>query len=350
MTTTVRPGKKLLFICGSLHQTRQMHAIARELPEHRAVFTPYYGDADFEFARALGLLEPTIGGRKLGRLVLEYLRDHALTYEQGGALDDFDLAVHCADLVWPKNLSERRVVLVQEGMTDPPTPLLPLVKRFSWMPRWIGGTAAFGLSRRYDRFCVASAGYREHFERLGCDPARLVVTGIPNFDNCARYLESDFPFRGFVLCCTSDAREVFGFEDRRATILHAAAIARERGKPLLFKLHPNEDAVRATREIERLAPHALVYASGSAEEMVGRCDTLICTYSSLAYVGLALGKEVFSRFDLAELRRLLPEQNGRAAKNVAAVIRELLELPKRERPPNARLGATRGDDSRGFFA
>jgi hypothetical protein len=321
--TSPRP-KKLLFVCGSHNQTTQMHAIARELPEHRAVFTPYYGDASFDLARALGLLEPTIGGRKLGRRTLDYLRAHDLGYESGGALDDFDLAVTCSDLVVPKNLTRRPLVLVQEGMTDPPTMLLPWLKRLPSLPRWLGGTAALGLSHRYARFCVASEGYREHFVTLGCDPSRLVVTGIPNFDDCERYRKTTFPFRGFVLCCTSDTREVFGFEDRRATIRRAVAIARERAKPLVFKLHPNEDARRATREIERHAPHALVYSRGSAEEMVACCDTLVCSYSSLAYVGLALGKEVFSRFDLAELRRRLPIQNRAAAANIAAVVRELL--------------------------
>ncbi len=58
--------------------------------------------------------------------------------------------------------------------------------------------------------------------------------------------------------------------------------------------------------------------------MVANCDVLVTQYSSTAFVGLALGKEVHSYFDLAELRRLLPVQNRAAARRIAAVCRELL--------------------------
>lgn len=319
-----RPARKLLFICGSLNQTTQMHQIARELPEYEHVFSPYYGNRDFDFAKSVGGLEATIGGHKLGRRCLDYLRDHRLRCEPGGALGDFDLAFHCSDLVWPRNLDGKPVVLVQEGMTDPPNAMLPLVRRLPALPRWLAGTAALGLSNRYARFCVASEGYAALFAERGCDPAKLAVTGIPNFDDCARYAVNDFPRRGYVLACTSDTRETFGREDRAAFLRRAAEIARDRQRPLLVKLHPNEDGLRATAEVRAHAPDAVVYSTGSAEEMVANCSTLVVTYSSLAYVGLALGKEVHSAFDLRTLSRLLPLQNGRAAKNVANVARELL--------------------------
>ena len=59
--------------------------------------------------------------------------------------------------------------------------------------------------------------------------------------------------------------------------------------------------------------------------MIANSDVLITQYSSTVFVGLALGKEVHSYFDLAELRRLMPIQNHAAAGNIAAVCRELLE-------------------------
>lgn len=317
--------KKLLFICGSLNQTTQMHQIANELPEYRKVFSPYYGNRDFDFLKSIGALEYTIGGHKLSRRCLDYLRDNDLPCEFGGMLEDFDLALHCSDLVWPHNLDGKKVVLVQEGMTDPPSPLYPVIKRVKSLPGWLAGTSAFGLTNAYTKFCVASDGYKDLFAERGCDPSKMIVTGIPNFDNCQRYRLNDIPHKGYVLCCTSDVREVFWYEDRKSFILKAVEIAKQRQKPLFFKLHPNEKLPRAVDEIKRWAPDARVFTSGSAEEMVANCDTLICKYSTLAYVGLALGKEVFSLFDLEELKRLLPWQNeGHSARNIANVVRDLL--------------------------
>ncbi|HVY44291.1 MAG TPA: hypothetical protein VHB21_00370 [Minicystis sp.] len=323
--------KKLLFICGSINQTTQMHQIARELPEYQHTFSCYYGNLDFEVLRHLGILEYTIGGNKLRNRCLDYLRAHGLEIDIGGKAPDIDLVFNCSDLVRPKNIRDKKVILVQEGMTDPENFVFPIVQRFRSLDGWWAGTCATGLSDQYDRFCVASQGYRDLFVRRGIKPEKLVVTGIPNFDNVAKFLVNEFPLRGYVLVCTSDIREVFGFEDRKAFILKAREIAK--GRQLVFKLHPNEKLPRATREIAKWAPDALVYTTGSAEEMVANCDVLVTQYSSLAHVGLALGKEVHSFFDLDELKRLVPLQNGCAAKNIANVARELLgDAPRVEVP------------------
>ena len=58
--------------------------------------------------------------------------------------------------------------------------------------------------------------------------------------------------------------------------------------------------------------------------MIANCDVLVTQYSSTAFVGLALGKEVHSYYGHDELLRLLPVQNGCAARNIAAVCREVL--------------------------
>jgi hypothetical protein len=152
-----------------------------------------------------------------------------------------------------------------------------------------------------------------------------VVTGMPNFDDCGRYYDNNFPHRNYVLACTSDARETLKGDDRRSFI--ASVLIASQGRKVIFKLHPNENVARATREIERWAPGALVYSTGSAEQMVANCDVLVTQYSSLAFVGMALGKEVHSYFEKGELERLLPVQNGRAAENIAEVCREMLESP-----------------------
>ncbi|MDY0281408.1 MAG: hypothetical protein RBR35_12710, partial [Salinivirgaceae bacterium] len=94
---------------------------------------------------------------------------------------------------------------------------------------------------------------------------------------------------------------------------------------LIFKLHPSEKIMRATREIHRYAPGAMVFTTGNTEEMIANCDCLITRYSSTAFVGLALGKETYSDFDMEVMGRLIPIQNDSAARNIAAVCRRLLE-------------------------
>ena len=306
-----------------MNQTTQMHQIANELPEYERWFTPYYADGLLEFWRKAGLLEPTVLGNKHIRRCVRYLRAHNLAMDFQGRRGGYDLVVTSSDLVVPRNIRTSPIILVQEGMTDPEGILFHLVKRFRFLPRWLTSTAATGLSDSYERFCVASEGYRDLFVRKGVKPEKIAVTGIPNFDNCARYLDNDFPHKHYVLICTSDTRETWAYENRKRTILNAVRIAK--GRPLIFKLHPNENLRRATAEINRWAPEALVYPSGKTEEMIANCDVLITRFSTTVYVGLALGKEVYSEFDVDELRSMTPVQNGRAAKNIAAVCKTLLE-------------------------
>jgi hypothetical protein len=108
------------------------------------------------------------------------------------------------------------------------------------------------------------------------------------------------------------------------------------GRHLIFKLNPNENIERATREIHRHAPGAMVFTTGSAEKMIANCDVLITRFSSTAFVGLALGRETYSDFDMDELRRLMPVQNGSAAFSIANVCRRLLDAaPLQPRVPAA---------------
>jgi hypothetical protein len=83
--------------------------------------------------------------------------------------------------------------------------------------------------------------------------------------------------------------------------------------------------VRATREIGALAPHAPVFAEGHTGHMIANCDVLVTRYSSVVYVGLALGKEIHADMDLDSLRALMPIQNGgRSAAHIADVCRRRL--------------------------
>lgn len=316
-------GKRILFICGSMNQTTQMHEISRHLAGYEQAFTPFYCDGALEAMRRLKWLEFTIIGDKLAKRCRQYLEAQHLAIDYQGRSHAYDLVVTCSDVFVQDNIRDSRIVLVQEGITDPEDRSFRLVQRYRWLPLWLAGTAATGLSDAYRAFCVASDGYRDFFVRKGAKAEKIVVTGIPNFDNCERYRNNAFPHRHYVLVCTSPLREIFRGEDRKSFILDACRIAN--GRPMIFKFHPNEDFARAENEVNRYAPGAIAFRSGSAEEMIANCDVLITRYSSTVFVGLALGKETYSDYPMDELRRLVPVQNNSAALNIANVCRRVLE-------------------------
>jgi hypothetical protein len=299
-----------------------MHQVARQLAEHDCVFSPFYADGLMQALARRGWLDFTILAGQARRRTLAYLAEHRLALDDGGRGRRYDLAVTATDLLVPRNLRGRALVLVQEGMTDPEDVRYRLVRALR-LPRFLANTSMTGLSHAYARFCVASFGYRDLFVRKGVPPDKIAVTGIPNFDNAAAARQNDFPLRHYVLAATSCLRETLKPEDRRGFIRHARRIAA--GRPLLFKLHPNEHHDRATREIREEAPEALVFAEGNTAHMIANCDVLITKYSSVVYLALALGKEVHSDLDPAVLRALLPLQNGGdSARRIADVCREVL--------------------------
>ena len=207
-------------------------------------------------------------------------------------------------------------------MTDPEGIMYHMVRWFR-LPRFLASTSTNGLSHQYQYFCVASAGYRDFFIRKGVRPEKLVVTGIPNFDNIAAVRNNDFPHHGYVLVATSDARETYKFDNRKKFLRRAVELAA--GRPIIFKLHPNEKVERATREIREVVGDVPIYTDGNIDHMIANCDALVCQYSTVVYVGLALGKEVHSYFDLEMLKRLAPMQNGgRSGRNIAQVCRHIL--------------------------
>jgi len=301
-----------------------MHQVAAALPDTEHAFTPYYCDGLLRVLGTLGALDFTVAGATGPHRALtdRYLREHALPLDPRGRRGGYDLVVTCSDLVIQRNIRGTPIVLVQEGMTDPEGRAYQLVRKLK-LPRWIASTSTTGLSLAYDAFCVASEGYRDLFARKGVPRDRMVVTGIPNYDDCARHLANVFPHRDYVLVATSDLRETFRRDDRRRFFAWVEGIAR--GRPLLFKLHPNEDHARATAEVRARFPDALVFARGDVNAMIANCEALITQYSTVIYTGLALGKECYSYFDLHQLRRLVPQQNGGAsAGNIAAVCADLL--------------------------
>src|SRR5580765_7264558 len=83
--------KRILFICGSMNQTTQMHQISRHLTEYEQAFTPYYCDGVHEAMRRMRLLEFTIIGDKLAKRCQSYLQDQALAIDYGGRRGPYDL-------------------------------------------------------------------------------------------------------------------------------------------------------------------------------------------------------------------------------------------------------------------
>jgi hypothetical protein len=331
--TLARRRRRILFICGSLNQTTMLHQVGRHLADHDCFFTPYYSDGLLHWMSRQGLLEFTILGGEMRRMTDSYLRDERLPLDERGRGGGYDLVVSSSDLLVQRNVRGKPLVLVQEGMTDPEGLAYRLVRALR-LPRWLASTATTGLSLAYSRFCVASPGYRDLFVAKGVPEDRLVVTGIPNFDNCRAYQRNDFPHRGYVLAATSDTRETFKRDNRGRFLARVAEIAA--GRPLIFKLHPNENVARSTAEIRARFPDALIFADGNTNHMIANCDVLVTQYSSVVYVGLALGKECHSYFDLDRLRRLAPVQNGGAsARNIARVCEEL--AARGGRPAAARL-------------
>ncbi len=317
--------KKILFIGGSLNQTKMMHKISIYLNQYDCYFTPFYADGYLEFFRKLNLLEFTILGGNFKKQTEEYFHNHNLKVDYRGLENDYDLIYTCQDVILPRNLNGKRVILIQEGMTDPENLMYYLVKWFKF-PRYLASTSTTGLSHQYDYFCVASEGYKQLFLKKGVKPSKIHVTGIPNFDNAEKYRDNEFPHRGYVLVATSDSRETFKYENRKKFILNAVRIAD--GKQIIFKLHPNENFARAEKEIEKYAPGSIVFRNGNINHMVANCDILITMYSSVVYIGLALGKDVYSFFDRNMLKSLLPIQNGgTSALRIANLGRQLIDMP-----------------------
>lgn len=321
--------KKLLFICGSLNQTTIMHQIAENLKDDfDCWFTAYFADGAVGLYAKLRLIDFTIvGNGKFRKQTLSYFNTHNLQVDDRGEKydDEYEMVFTCSDLIVPKSIRNKKIILVQEGMTDPETFPYYLVK-YLHLPRWAASTSTTGMSNLYTLFCIASEGYRNVFINKGADPEKLIVTGIPNFDNVNEYLNNDFPHRGYLLVATSDMRETWKYENRKKLIKRAVEIAD--GRQIIFKLHPNENVERATKEIKQSAPGALVYPNGNTNHMIANCDVLLTRYSSVVYVAMALGKKVYSDIPDEELKRLTPIQNnGTSAERIARIARTLLEDP-----------------------
>ena len=317
--------QNILFICGSLNQTTMLHKIAQHMDDYNCYFTPYYADGIEDFAARMGWLNFTVlGGRHMCE-TKNYLAQNNLPVDYRGAKHQYEMVVTSSDLIVQKNIRGKRLVLVQEGITEPETWVYKLVKALK-LPRYIANTSTSGLSDAYDIFCVASEGYAEHFVRKGVRREKLAVTGIPNFDHLHQNLINNFPFQGHVLVATSPLRETFRRDDRVAFLYKCCQIAA--GRPLFFKLHPMENEKRAIREIKQHIPTANIFTQGDVNHMIANAAVVITQQSTCTFVAVALGKEVHTSLNMNELRRLMPIQNtGISSQRIATICRRVLHTP-----------------------
>lgn len=320
--------KKILFITGSLNQTSQMHKIAQHLDDYDCWFSQFFTDSRFGnfLIQHTSLLNNTIFSGQFRQNSEKYLKVNGLKTDYGAQKNKYDLVVYCSDMHIPKRMRQNKLVWVQEGMTDRHTFLTTIINKLKLPPILAGGTSLNGSSNICDVYCAGSEAYKRQFTRLGTDQKKIVITGIPNYDNVAQFLDNDFPYKDYVMVATTDMRETYSFENRPAFIRRAVKIAN--GRKLLFKLHPNENFERAEAEIRKYAPcGTLIFRTGNTNHMVANCSELITQYSTVVYIGLALGKKVHSYFDVEELNKLAPVQNGgRSAYNIAQICRGLMPV------------------------
>ncbi|MGZ3757255.1 MAG: hypothetical protein ACXVAY_07505 [Mucilaginibacter sp.] len=318
--------KKILFITGSLNQTSQMHQIANELSDADCWFSQVFTDSTLVrfIINHTKLADGTALAGQFKANSENYLLKHGLQIDYGARLNQYDLVVYCVDMIIPDRMQALKTLWVQEGMVDKFTVGSRLVKALKLPPAFSGNTSLNGSTNRCDVYCAASEGYKNYFARMGTNRDKIVVTGIPNYDNLKQFMHNDFPHRDYVMVATTDMRETFRFENRPAFIKKAVKIAA--GRQLLFKLHPNENFERAKSEIRKYAPKdTLIYQSGNTNQMIANCSELITQYSTVVFTGITLGKKVHSWFDVEELKRLTPIQNnGTSAKNIAAICRSFI--------------------------
>ena len=71
----------------------------------------------------------------------------------------------------------------------------------------------------------------------------------------------------------------------------------------------------------------MIFTEGATDHMIANCEELITQYSTVVYTGIALGKKVHSYFDVEQLKKLAPVQNGgSSAANIAELCRRYIEF------------------------
>ena len=77
-----------------------------------------------------------------------------------------------------------------------------------------------------------------------------------------------------------------------------------------------------------MIPETLVFTNGNINPMIANASIVITQQSTCTFVAIALGKEVYTNLNIAELKHLMPVQNnGISAHKIADISRRLLHTP-----------------------
>lgn len=321
--------KKIICVVGSLNQTKQLHRISQYLQEDFDIyFTQIYGDGLFyRVVAESGIMDNTVLGKdsSFTKLSREYILDHQLQYDYRAQSknNQYDLALLSTDMIVPKSLRKIKSIWVQEGMIDPIKASGILIKKLGLPTYFTSDTSLNGTSNKADIYCAMSSGYKDYFSKWGTNRNKIILTGVPNFDDIASFAHEPYSKSGFVLIATSDIRELGG-NDNRVNFFNKCKTIAE-GKKVIYKPHPNENLIRVTREIKMVIPDVEIITKPILDTLIAHCDTFITQWSSSAYVGLVMGKKVFSYFPIEELEAKKPIQNGgRSAEIIAQIAREFI--------------------------
>jgi hypothetical protein len=325
----MKDRKKIICLVGSLNQTKQLHLISNYLKDDYDIyFTQLFGDGMFlKMVAESGIVDNTVFGRNSSFTLnsRDYIESNNLNYDYRANSRgiNYDLALLSTDMIVPKEFRKIKTIWVQEGMIDKLGSMSRLVKKVGLPEFFTGDTSLNGTSNRADIYCSMSFGYKDYFSQWGTKKEKILVTGVPNFDNIDEFKNDSYHESGFILIATSDIRELGGNENRTDFFEKCVKIAN--GRKVIYKPHPNESRERVTKELMQVIPNAEIIYKPILDTLIAHCDTLITQWSSSVYVGLVLGKTVYSYFPMEELEAKKPIQNGgKSAEIIANIAREFI--------------------------
>ena len=136
-------------------------------------------------------------GNPLRKKAESYMAQNQLNLDYKALENSYDLVVFGSDMLFPQKFVNTKTVWVQEGMIDPYTTLSSIIQKLKLPRYWSFGTSLNGTSNLCDIYCAASEGYKKYITHYGTDEKKVIVTGIPNYDNLEKFANNDFPYHSY---------------------------------------------------------------------------------------------------------------------------------------------------------